>query len=370
MVNPEVTAIDAIIDLARWAPSGDNTQPWRFELAGPRHLVVHGFDTRTHCVYDIDGRPSQMSIGAMLETAVIAATTQGLRAQVERRAGSPETAPVFDLHFEPAADQPPDPLAACIRERSVQRRPYSTRALTAEQRTQLEQSVGPDHLVRWIDGAAGRRRMAALLFHSAKLRLITPEAYAVHRDVIEWNATHSIDRIPDRSLGVDALTLRVMRFALQSWSRVRFLNRWLAGTWAPRIQMDLLPALACAAHFLIEARRAPTGIDDHVAAGRALQRFWLSATRLGLAMQPALTPLVFARYADAGRQFSVVPSSLPLARRVRTRLVELWGADAVSHGVYMGRIGHGPQVQSRSLRLDASELAAATPAPAADAPLR
>ncbi len=356
--------IAAIIDLARWAPSGDNTQPWRFELAGPAHLVVHGFDTRSHCVYDIDGRPSQMSLGALLETAAIAATTQGLRTHIERRADAPETAPVFDLRFTPAdPGSPPDPLAAHIRARSVQRRPYSTRALDAAQRGALEAAVGTDHRVRWIDGAAGRCRMALLLFHSAKLRLITPEAYAVHRDVIEWGATHSTDRIPDRSLGVDALTLRVMRFALQSWARVRFLNRWLAGTWAPRIQMDLLPALACGAHFLIEAQRAPASIDDHVGAGRAMQRFWLTAAQLGLVMQPQITPLVFARYADAGRAFSTLPAALPLAQRVSASLVRAWGERAVSHGVFMGRIGHGPAPHARSLRLDPAALVVAPAAP-------
>jgi nitroreductase len=25
---------EQILDLARWAPSGDNTQPWRFEIKG------------------------------------------------------------------------------------------------------------------------------------------------------------------------------------------------------------------------------------------------------------------------------------------------------------------------------------------------
>jgi len=47
--------IEQILDQARWAPSGDNTQPWRFEIKGPLHVVVHGSDTRRHCVYDLDG---------------------------------------------------------------------------------------------------------------------------------------------------------------------------------------------------------------------------------------------------------------------------------------------------------------------------
>ena len=66
-----------ILDLARWAPSGDNTQPWRFQIASDSHVVVHGFDTRDHCVYDLDGHPSQISIGALLETLSIAASLTG-----------------------------------------------------------------------------------------------------------------------------------------------------------------------------------------------------------------------------------------------------------------------------------------------------
>jgi hypothetical protein len=37
------SVMEHILDLARWAPSGDNTQPWRFEIRSERHLVIHGF---------------------------------------------------------------------------------------------------------------------------------------------------------------------------------------------------------------------------------------------------------------------------------------------------------------------------------------
>ena len=37
------SVMEHILDLARWAPSGDNTQSWRFEIRSERHLVIHGF---------------------------------------------------------------------------------------------------------------------------------------------------------------------------------------------------------------------------------------------------------------------------------------------------------------------------------------
>ena len=68
--------VETILEIARWAPSGDNTQPWRFEILDDRRFVVHGFDTRDWCLYDIDGRPSQIALGALLENIAIAGSAR------------------------------------------------------------------------------------------------------------------------------------------------------------------------------------------------------------------------------------------------------------------------------------------------------
>ena len=90
-----------ILEVTRWAPSGDNTQPWRFEPLGGAALRVNGFDTREHCVYDLDGWPSRISIGAMLETMRIAAASRGMRAVVRRDRTAADERPVFDVEVVP-----------------------------------------------------------------------------------------------------------------------------------------------------------------------------------------------------------------------------------------------------------------------------
>jgi hypothetical protein len=347
--------LEGILDQARWAPSGDNTQPWRFEIIGPRQLVVHGFDTREHVVYDLDGHPSQMSIGALLETMAIAASARGLAMQATRRPGLPDHQPTLDVSFTPDASVQPDPLADSIRHRSVQRRALSTRALSATEKTVLAAALPPGYQVLWLEGRQ-RGAMARLMFRNAKLRLTMPEAHQVHRDVIEWNARYSNDRIPDQALGVDAMTARLMRWVMQSWPRVRFFNTWLAGTLAPRLQMDLLPGLACAAHLALLAERAPRGIDDYLAAGRAMQRFWLTATRLGLQLQPEMTPLIFARYVRERRRFSATPGMQEQAARLAAQAAALVGQDAFARAVFLGRIGAGPPAHARSLRRPLAQL--------------
>jgi len=344
-----------ILELARWAPSGDNTQPWRFEILDARRLVVYGHDTRDYCVYDLDGHPSQMSIGALLETMAIAASTVQLAMVATRREQAPDTEPTIDVSFLPAPALEADPLADYILPRSVQRRPLSRRPLTISEKTTLSAALPPGYAVLWLEGHQ-RSAAARLMFRNAKLRLTMPEAHAVHRSIIAWGQRFSEDRIPEQALGVDPLTGKLMRWVMQDWRRVAFFNTWLAGTLAPRLQMDWLPSLACAAHFVLAAERHPQRIDDYLAAGRAMQRFWLTATALGLQLQPEMTPLIFSRYVREGRRFSDTPGMQERAAALSEAGAALVGAQAWEAAVFMGRIGAGPPARARSTRRPLAEL--------------
>ena len=346
-----VSVVEEILDLARWAPSGDNTQPWRFQIVSDQHVVIHGFDTRDSCVYDLDGRSSQISIGAFLETLRIAATGHGFTAHVHRRPDSPEPNPVFDVTLAPDPSIKASDLIPVIRIRSVQRRPLSTRPIRPEEKAALAGALPPEYTLLWLEGRARRWAVARLLFASAKIRLTTREAYEVHKRVIEWNAQFSEDRIPDRAIGLDPFLTRFMAWAMQDWRRVWFLNTFLAGTLMPRLQLDFLPSIACAAHLVIVAREEPRGIDDYIAAGRAIQRFWLTATQLGLQHQPELTPLIFARYEREGIRFTSYKRSIKMAQEVSRRLERLLGAATLPRSIWIGRIGAGPAPVARSLRM-------------------
>jgi nitroreductase len=351
-----VNQLRQVLDLARWAPSGDNTQPWRFSIEAEDRVAVHAHDTRTTCVYDLDGHPSQISVGALLETLVLAATRFGLRATVRRREDSPDEHPVFEVAFRAEPGLSEDPLVAQITERRVQRRPLSRRPLSRFEKSALEAAVGADYTLAWFEGLRARARVAWLDFVSAQIRLTIPEAYEVHRSVIEWDAQTSADRVPSAALGASPASLRLMRWAMADWRRVERLNRFAAGTLMPRLELDLVPGLACAAHLVLVARQPPRKLDDYVAAGRALQRFWLGATALGLQFQPEYTPLVFARYARDGVRFTAGEKALSRAAGVRARVESLLGVEQAQRAVFMGRIGAGAPAVARSLRLPLQAL--------------
>jgi len=344
-----------ILDLARWAPSGDNTQPWRFELRAPHEILVHGYDTRKHCVYDLDGSASQFAHGALLETMALAATRFGHRATISTVNASASGHVVYRVSLVPAPDVMEDPLVHAIFERSVQRRPMSSKPLSSAEKASLESAVEPYRMI-WMESFQERWRMAALNAFSAHIRLTIPEAFSVHKATIEWGVRTSDDRMPSASLGAPWFFEPAMRSAMSSWERIAFLNRYAGGTIMPRLLLDWLPGLMCSASFALVASRPPERLDDFVAAGRAVQRFWLTATRLGLQMQPLYTPLIFARYAREGRNFTSIDAGTRRAKGVAERLDLMLGTDVVRRTAFLGRIGRKRSMKGRSLRLPLQRL--------------
>jgi hypothetical protein len=347
--------VESILDVARWTPSGDNTQPWRFEILDEFHIAIHGFDTREYCLYDLNGFGSQLAHGALLETLRIAATGFGLKAEASRRPNAPEAHPIYDVQLHPDNQVQADDLLPYIERRCTQRRALSTHPLSVPEKQALTTSVGNLYTILWFEDLHVRWTMSRLLFDSAKIRLTIPEAYEVHRAVIQWNAHDSVDRIPDAAIGLDPVTLKLMRWAMGSWKRVSFLNRYLAGHLIPRIELDLLPALRCAGHFILLSNEQPSGIDNNVEAGRAVQRFWLTATKLGLQLQPEMTPLIFTRYVHQGISLSQVKSAVQQAEDVAALLERMTGNQS-GRAIFMGRIGHGPPPPARSSRLSLANL--------------
>lgn len=348
--------LNQILDLARWAPSGDNTQPWRFHIASNDSIVVIGHDTRDWCLYDFEGHASHIAHGAVLENIRIAASGFGLDAAVSLETNSGLHNPVYTVRLTANPKTNPDPLLPFIRARCVQRRPMLTRPLSDNQRQNLQQAVGADFRVQYFETLSQRLAVAKLLWANAYLRLTCPEAYPVHRDVIQWRSQFSKDRIPDQAVGVDPLTARLMEWVLGSWERVSFFNRFLGGTIMPRVQLDLLPAIRCAAHVLIRPAKPPSCLEDWLSIGGAMQRLWLTVTREGLHLQPEMTPVIFRWYSQTGQQFSREQRLTAGAAKLSKEFESLAGAKANDAFGFFCRIGYSQPPKSRSLRKELADL--------------
>lgn len=348
--------LEQILNLARWAPSGDNTQPWRFEVLDELRVRVHGHDTRDHVLYDYHGHPSHIAHGALLETLRIAATNFGMSSSWTLQSDPEMRTVIYDVVFVEAGSIAKDPLFDCIQRRAVQRRPMRMTQLTGNQLEAIRDAAGPDLQLRFFQRFAERLKISLLLWRSAEIRLLCKEAYPVHRDIIEWRVQFSKDRIPEQAVGVDAVTARLMQWVMKSWDRVTFFNRFLGGTYLPRLQLDLLPGLFCGAHVAISAPSMPSTLEQWVNLGVRWQRIWLTITQVGLHMQPEMTPIIFRWYARNREEFTQTPSLNDKAIRVSEGLEEVLGASASTPIMFLFRVGKSNTPQSRSIRQDLDRL--------------
>ncbi len=355
--------IEQILDLARWAPSGDNTQPWRFEITGEDRVTVHVTDQSADDVYDYDGgRPTLLSAGMLLETMRIAASRHG-RLLWWHYAGSQGHHHRIEVQLAKAPGVAADPLLPYVHLRSVDRRPYRTTPLTPEQKRLLAAALGDELEIDWHETVEARRHAAHINGLATDVRLRTPEAFKIHQRIIDWQRAQSPTGIPAGAIGLDAMTLKMMRWGLKDWRRIRLMNRLPGGTFMARQQMDYQPGRACAAHFTILARQpigsGPDRNERLLKAGQAIQRFWLTATELGLAMQPAMAAVIFGFYGRHGVPFTEEEDLRDRAKK----LAEALSGTIPEHPdrlVFRGRIGipASRKVGPRSVRKPLEELLA------------
>lgn len=311
-----------------------------------------------HSVYEYNsGEPTLIAAGMLLENMRIAAQTLGKRLSWNYLGAE---AAVHRLRLRLEDDEArPDPLYAAVYQRSVDRRPYQLRGLDHASKEALGQAAGDGFAPDWFESLKARRRIAALLGVATDIRLRIPETFEIHRRIVDWNNALSPRGIPSSALGVDAVTVRMMRWSLAKKARTDLGNR-LGSPRMASLQMDLIPAIFSAAYFTFRVAERPS--DPHQAAGQffrvgqAVQRFWLTATRLGLAMQPCFAPLAFSWYGRNGIPFTQSERGRLSAGQLAKSMEECFPHS--ENLVFLGRMGwpRPRRRPSRSTRAELSQL--------------
>ena len=304
------------------------------------------------------GEPTWLAAGMLLETMSIAATAWQRQMVCEQ--GSSEAPHSMTVRFLPSTKPDVDPLLSFLTLRSVGRYPYRRRALSVEEKKALQSCLSDDVAIDWHEGLGPCAHFAKLCAAATAIRLRCPEAFAVHQRMIDWDRAQSPSAIPARATGLSRPTLLLMRWALQRWRRTQWVNR-LGGTFGAALQIDYLPGIRSAAYLVL--RRAPENAGrpadaaELMAIGRDIQRFWLTATRLGLAMQPVLATLAFADYGERQIQFSKEPGLSRRAERLAGAFRQAIGVSS-QEVVFIGRIGEpSPRLPiHRSSRRPLAEL--------------
>ncbi|HVX56716.1 MAG TPA: hypothetical protein VHA37_03210 [Candidatus Saccharimonadales bacterium] len=309
--------------------------------------------------------PTLLSAGMVLEAIAIAASREGKatnwRHLSERVAGE-KILHHFEITFRDAENLAIDPLDPYIRLRFTNRRYYHTTPLTDAQKRSLAEALGGALAVQWVEGRH-RRRVARLNMEAFDIRMRSECAYRALATCLDWNCPFPPDKLPVLGLPITAISRCVMRWAMASWPRIKILGLIPCALLPSAVETEWLPSLRCGAHFVLTRPSAlPLSAAERTSAllaeGRALIRFWLTATMLGLALQPSYSPLAFAHY-------GLCPAELPSGEKqlaARCHKLAARFKSALAHGpdrvAFLGRIGvpRSTVLASRSLRLPLDAL--------------
>lgn len=348
--------IEEILDQAKWAPSGDNGQPWLVTIEDDFSFTLK-VDRAKRNVYNLLEMPDLISAGMFLENAVIAARYKGYDLKSRITEGKVEARLVPSSVVSTERLNKSRILYPYIKTRSVNRYPYKLKPIPPLVAAAAEELLDHDIKIHWLNGMSEKWAVARATMMTSDIRLRLPETYFVHKHMIDWSGQNSTDKMPADSLGANKLSTALTRWALQSERRNRILLKMPAATMSFQVELDLIPSIFCASHFVMSFDPAVTPDpqpSDYIRAGANMQRFWLYLTSQNMALQPWYIPIMFSRYIDGNIPFTVDNALHKKAGKLHDHVVQkiLTPIGVPLKDVFFtGRIGYPTKIpKTRSIR--------------------
>lgn len=341
-----------LLEAAICAPSGDNCQPWKFEVQGDTVRIIN-LPERDTSLFNFRQRASFIAHGALLENLLLAASAGGYAADVTLFPSGSDPDLIATVNFSQASAQV-SPLFDAIKSRCTNRRRYDSSPLADVERKALEAVAEGSGGRLILTGTADEKAfLAGIVALNDRLVFENENLHAFLFDHIRWN-DHEARETRD---GLDIKTLDLappdsMAFPLlKSWPLVKFLNTFGISRIVAGNARKLALSSSALGLILVPGSEA----IEYINAGRLMERVWLEATRIGLSFQ-LMTGITFLmQKMFDGDTAGLLASHAALIADARKRVVERFDVGAETIAV-MFRVGRSSQPSARSLRLPIDSL--------------
>ncbi len=307
-------AIIKIIEYGTHAPSGDNSQPWRFEVTGST-IRIFNIPGKDNPILNVRNRGSFVAHGAAVQNMVIAAAELGFKSSLEIfPAGNPHLVASLTLREQAAQHES---LFNFITERVTNRKPYKKEPLTEEEKRELRDAArgfsGGELTI--LEKRSELLKMARALSVTEKVALLTPELHELFFGGMLWDEEEN--RRGESGLYIKTIEVpppvQFLFRLIKRWPVMRLFNAVGFPKIAARVNAALYASSAALGAFIVNDTD-----EDFFHAGGALQRVWLTATKLGLAVQP-VTGVLFLH------QRVRSPEGHPFSRKNEEAIEEAYG---------------------------------------------
>lgn len=340
-------SIEKLLRAAVQAPSGDNTQPWQFEIIhAERRVDCRVDETRDPSPMNAGQRMARIAVGAAVENMLLTAEGVGLSA----RPTAPPSGSVAAITWDSPAETTPHKLSEVVFQRVTNRRPYDGRPAADAVIESLRESTPPLDGVNtfWI---CERSRIAAgaeLIGRADALMFGDPSMRAAFLAKVRFDAPPTAE--VEEGLCMASLEAApAQRFALRLMGKIP--DRLLKIGGVKRTFAALARKLVNSAAGLCVVTAPDESPATDVLVGRAMQRAWLALTACGLAAQPMMSLMVLDNTLQHGSPalIQALGRNQLLSMREQTRsLVPEAGS---SRPAFLFRFGHAASPSGRTGRL-------------------
>lgn len=345
--------LERILEAGNSAPSGENCQPWRFVVHGTT-VEVHLLPERDQSPYSWGQRASYLANGAVIENIVIAASAERYRAEVHYFPNPGDEWHVATIALFKDSTVESDPLASFISKRISNRKSYKKDSLTGEERAALATAVahGGYGTFALVETPEETGRLGRIGSTNEEVMLANRLLHKFFFSHVSWTKEED----DEKKVGFYIKTLELpppaekMFKLFSNWSVMRILarlgfNRLIAK------QNAVTNASTSAIGALIIDRAEPL---DFVKIGRAIERLWLTATSLGLSLQPLTGVLFLKLKLDGGEREGFSSHEQKLITDAYQDASRIFKADG-KHIAFMFRVGRGDAPSAHAIRFSLAQ---------------
>lgn len=343
--------IEKILLAGLQAPSGENCQPWEFEVHD-NSIEIYNVPERDQSLYNIEQKGSLVAHGALLENISIAASNFGFETAISLFPDENQN------HVATVVIQKNDAsktsLYKYIPLRSTNRKSYKTEPLAENAVNQLRTlALEAGTNLHWLQDPAKKQRVAEAASLNEQLIFQNKYLHTFFFNHIRW--TEKENKEVSNGFFIDTLELkpeqRAMFKVLKFWNILKFLNIF---GFSNVIAKENAKTYANSASFgLITLRDRST--QSYVAAGRTLERVWLTATSLGLSIQPLTGVLFFSERLHAGQNKEFSPEQTSKIQNAYSTITNCFELGEEIPAILF-RIGESDPSSARAARFSLEKL--------------
>ena len=353
--------VNKIIEAAALAPSGGNSQPWKWYARGSQLMLF--FDkSESYSFMDFDFSASYLSLGGAIENAVIMAQSlgYGVRSMNFPSLEHPSLIAVLQLsakHEEGATISPEYAhLAPSIEMRWTNRKTLEKTPIASNVLEDLKGMVNTCNLdIKFITDYKTIDQLADVIATADRLRVLHTEAH--------WNFTHTEMRwTPElaeaRRDGIDVTTLELSNNELAGAKLIKdekaaaFLRAMNKGHGLKRITRKIVNSAPVMGYVSAE------GFDKEMftEAGKAVERLWLQATAHELGFHILNVPFAFLMRKKQGQMFDIPEDLYPEIDRMWDLMGQAIPGWEERTDIILFRLFNAPPERSRTYRKEVKDL--------------